>query len=665
MPPDDLIPVEGPDGEIYHFPADMSPAEIKQIMGRKFPDDVSGAPIGVRAVVGAAPEQDRLANLKKFFPDAAPSGDDNFTFTDPKTKRSTLYNPKGFDVGDVASVGKDLVKTVAGIGGGIAGAALGPEAIPFTGAGASVVAGEGYDTLMGKLAGMVDTRSNTERGIGAATDFAIESTIGKLAPLVPALARKAMTSGKNALTGRSASDIYTKFRAIGANPSAGTISGDKGMQTLEQGISSSVGGAETIKQSDNRLMADLQSEAQRVATDFGPIMEKEDVGAMLKDSATAAIKRFGERSNTLYDDVAKEIPITTKARPHATLNLIAERNRGPLATELPDLANEVQNKQVTKWLDNFAANVSNRPEGKVSYQALKELRMRVGKVLGDPMTYSDFDRAELKQVYGAVTEDMQRVAKLAGPKALKAHQLADRYYSYNMGKNIENLAEVADKKWDMQAFNYALSGSKDAAAKLRMLKRNVVFRENGVENHSVWDAVAGSTLWKAGLAKPGVQGAVGDSFSPATFLTNINKMKEAGTYDALFGGTRYASLKPQLNRLTELTAAVKDAQGQRNFSNTARAMGVLGLISGVTGGAGALATGDWKGAATGAALPLIAPYAAAKLMTSPRFVKWLADTAAKAPNYNGWAAQVGRLVAIGKADPDIREEIHQFLAAMR
>jgi hypothetical protein len=107
---------------------------------------------------------------------------------------------------------------------------------------------------MSKLAGMVDTRSGTERGMGAASDFGLEFAAGKLAPLIPAAVRKGFTSAKNRMTGQGAPEIYDKFRAIGAKPSAGTISGDKGMQTLEQGISSSVGGAETIKQSDNALM---------------------------------------------------------------------------------------------------------------------------------------------------------------------------------------------------------------------------------------------------------------------------------------------------------------------------------------------------------------------------------------------------------------------------
>jgi DNA-binding transcriptional MocR family regulator len=46
----------------------------------------TGAPLGVRAAVGSSTtSEDKLATLKKFFPDAQPYDKDNFIYTDPKT----------------------------------------------------------------------------------------------------------------------------------------------------------------------------------------------------------------------------------------------------------------------------------------------------------------------------------------------------------------------------------------------------------------------------------------------------------------------------------------------------------------------------------------------------------------------------------------------------
>ena len=52
----------------------------------------TGAPPYVREAVGSAPAQDRLATLRRFYPDAQPEGSDNFVYTDPKSGDRVLYN---------------------------------------------------------------------------------------------------------------------------------------------------------------------------------------------------------------------------------------------------------------------------------------------------------------------------------------------------------------------------------------------------------------------------------------------------------------------------------------------------------------------------------------------------------------------------------------------
>ena len=58
----------------------------------------------------------------------------------------------------------------------------------------------------------------------------------------------------------------------------------------------------------------------------------------------------------------------------------------------------------------------------------------------------------------------------------------------------------------------------------------------------------------------------------------------------------------------------------------------------------------------------MAPRLAAKLITSPRFVKWL-TTPITSPN--GLSAHLGRLVGIAKAEPELAEAIDQYVAALR
>jgi hypothetical protein len=86
--------------------------------------------------------------------------------------------------------------------------------------------------------------------------------------------------------------------------------------------------------------------------------------------------------------------------------------------------------------------------------------------------------------------------------------------------------------------------------------------------------------------------------------------------------------------------------------------------------AGGLAlSGDFAGAATSAAAAggtLLAPRYAAKLMTSPKFIRWL-KTTAQATNrgVNPLAVQLGRLAVLPGKDPELAEAVNAFVANMQ
>ena len=118
-----------------------------------------GAPLDVRAVVGNLDDpKERLEALKLYYEDVRPLGDDNFVFKD-KDGTYVLYNPEGFDTGDIASVGRDIT---SGVTGGIsAGSALlagqvGPQVatpeeiytVPTAAALGSEAGGQAYDRIL-------------------------------------------------------------------------------------------------------------------------------------------------------------------------------------------------------------------------------------------------------------------------------------------------------------------------------------------------------------------------------------------------------------------------------------------------------------------------------------------------------------------------------------
>jgi hypothetical protein len=118
-------------------------------------DRRTGAPADVRAAVGAAQTPEgRLSTLRKYAPQAQPYGDDNFLYPNPATGRQTLYNPKGLDFGDVASVLPEYGEFAGGTLGGMLAALPCVAGVPVTG-GASlalVPAGIGLGAAGGREA---------------------------------------------------------------------------------------------------------------------------------------------------------------------------------------------------------------------------------------------------------------------------------------------------------------------------------------------------------------------------------------------------------------------------------------------------------------------------------------------------------------------------------
>lgn len=89
-----------------------------------------GAPYKVRLAAGGREGADKLATVRAMMPNAnvqpVENNEDNFTFTNKLGQRE-LYNPKGPDLGDLASLFRDAMVQGGGVAGG---AGLGLAALP-------------------------------------------------------------------------------------------------------------------------------------------------------------------------------------------------------------------------------------------------------------------------------------------------------------------------------------------------------------------------------------------------------------------------------------------------------------------------------------------------------------------------------------------------------
>ena len=639
-----------------------------------------GAPVSVRASVGAAQKPaDRLANLRRFYPDAAPYGEDNFIFTDPKTKLPTIYNRKGFDVGDLASIGGEASEMAGGvIGGALAVPPAVAGALPSFGtslltipAGIGLGAGAGRElfNLLGVPSGQIDTRSVPNRLTDAAVTVGSNTVGARLGDLIGQAPGAIMGATRRYFRGIDPSTAIQDATRVGVELPAGAATGNRTIQIIENALSNTPGGATIMqRQAENALEAMDTASAnieRRMSPVIGP-QTPQGAGEILRTGSEAAGHRFAARREQLAEALDAAVSPDTMVSTPTVRALVqdlerqvaeAPASRGPVLQQALNRARAVlEDVAPTRNAQGQATSGAG-----VRFQTLRQIRTDLGRELERPdiAGYNPAQEAAARRLYGALSEDVNAAATAAGPDASRLLRTHDRYVRFNRNVNLPTLQRVADTQSDEAAFGFAMNAAKDGGSKLRTLRRNLTPGE--------WDVVASSVFHKLGRANPGQQAASGvgqaaDDFSINTFVTNWSKLSPEAKI-SLFGGQRYNALRPEIDSLVRTAGRLKDAEKMANPSGTAR--NTIAALS-VIGAGGQLAQGDPKAAGVTLAAGLLAPRALASLITSPRFVRWLASSVGSVQRHpNNLGARLGQLTSIAEAEPALRDGIYNYLDTLR
>lgn len=653
-------------------------------------DKNSGAPVYVRGMVGGSDRktEDRLSTLRKYYPDAKPYGNDNFIFTDPKTKRPTLFNPSGLDVGDIAESGRMLAE----MGGGVIGGAIGamtsaptgllsaPVTVPVgVGLGAEA-AGQIYDLGLQWMGNRDDTRSLGHRMSDASVGVTLNAAGQKIATEIPHMLKNSATLVKNKLAKSSGAGLLNDYTSaqIPIDGSVGALTGQKWVQGTNNALAQLPSSSNTMDIAADKTLKGISDYADEVARMYGAPLTKQGAGEVVRGAAKNAGERFVNRRTLLDDSVVELVGPNTTADITPVISLL-DKMKAQLAKN-PKTSGYLKKAiaEAQKIVDDGTPVVKegSKPgalaayrgvkaepdvvlkEG-ISFDGLRTFRTDIGKKLDAPDAATGYvgkEAGAVRQLYGAIKESLKRTASGVSDDAAKALDVHDRYVRYNNNINLPDLNDLAKKDAEM-AFDFVMNRSKDGGVKLSRLRKNFTQEE--------WDVVAATTIRRMGTAKPGAQNIDGDLFSADTFMSNWNTIAPEAKA-SLFNGKRYAPLRKELDRLARISASAKDVNKMKNYSGTAQQHVYMQLLMGGGGAGLGYIQGGSEGAIAGAAMPFVLPRAAAKLMTNPKFVRWLADGSKISPvNYNGLSGHLGRLVTIGKAEPVIKQEIEQFIDAFR
>ena len=654
--------------------------------------NADGAPIAIRMQLASAKPEQRKSILSRYFNqaftaqemlEANPELDikklggmeqlfyvDNgeMKLVDPPGFIQSVFPPK-IDVGDIAEAGRDVAST---IGGGLSGTAAllagqaGPQAllpeeiytVPAAAALGAETAGNLYDMSVAAMTpGGIDRGTPTEQMTRTAGNLALETAGGRLGDMATRGVSTAIQKGTQRLSGIMPGQRADDFAKLGVQPTAATLTGRPSVANLEESLGGSLFAADIIGASRDKLLKQLSETNDKIARKFGaPAGSKEEVGAVIRQGAVAAFDKIGAKKAQLYDaayDAAGGVNVnfqnlrTLKAELESELAQAPGSLKGSLG---PAIA------QIDVILKDAAQN-----NGLLPLQAIRSVRTALGKSIGKPipgairvMKQGD---ERLPSIYKAVTADIGEAVSNASPDAARLLRKADDYTRFTAKENLAVIDKISKRGLDSQVFDFAVFGSAKGGQRIRDVFKNLSRDER--------DAVSSSVISQLGYRGNASEGA---DWSARTFLTNWQRL-DKNAKQVLFGAPRFREVAKELNSLSRLVKITAERAAADNVSRTANVLTTGGQIVPLLA-AGGLALGgqpDMAQTALGiGATTILAPRYAAKLMTSPKFLRWLKSTAQVAnKGVNPLSVQLGRLAILPGKDGELGEAVNAFVSNLQ
>lgn len=549
----------------------------------------------------------------------------------------------------VERVSNDVQRSLAGAatGMGVGGALSGSASPVVSGVGTALASNpvmQGVSAATGATASGVAR----EQGVGP-TGQMLAGLAGGLAP--PLLGAGAPALVRGAFRGNDPSamqDTIGAFGQAGTTASVGQATQNRGAQALESYLAKSPGGSGPMAAKATKQATEISQGLDKIAAAVAGKRSPEQAGRAITQGISGEggfIDQFKAKQAQLYDRLDEHIPLDSRVDVSNTRSTLANLNAKIKGAE--NVSKLFQNSKIAGiegalQKDLMAAPIEGDFEqtvldmvkradpskyqemlvgfrdGKLPFEAVKKLRTLVGNELSDSWVGSDVPRSKWKALYGALSSDIESAATQAGPKALQTWKRANSYTRAGMDR-IDSFAHVIDKNGGPEkVFSAALSGTKDGATTLRSVMQSLP--------EDAQKQLSATVLRKLGMAKSGAQNDIGDVFSTETFLTRWGDLSDEAKR------TLFDRFDPKFSNSVDKVAKVASnlREGSKVFRNPS-GTGQAAALGTTLGGAGmALLTGHPGYAAALGGFAGVNNLAA-RGMTNPNFVRWLAQSTA-APN---------------------------------
>lgn len=535
---------------------------------------------------------------------------------------------------DIARSTGEVLPMALGVGQVLRSAASNMPAVKM----ASESASKGVVRQMGQSTAPQDAAAGALAAIGGELGEEVAGADGKLvgaiaAPLagasIASLGKEAVKSSFRKGSNKALSQAVDDFSEVGASPTLGQATGDPLRQAIET-RSAQVFGGGSVRKSVDRTVSKMQTRLKQISDDISRTSGDVEAGRTIQKGIIGNdgfVSRFQAKSGDLWKKfdslIASDAPVS--------------------AGNTREVLNKLLNtSQVGKIFNNpIISRVRDALEesgGQIDYKTFRELRTAIGAKLGSKDLISDIPRAELKQLYGALSQDLKAVAREGGEEAVKALTRANKYTSAGHSR-LDDFVERIATKVDLDKVFSAVARGGEGTQSLNAIKRSLKPEE--------WEAVSANVIRQLGRANNSRQDMAGEVFSVDKFLTDWNKLGSAKK--VLFSGSKKLNeYSKNLDKIARIAERVKQAGSEgANYSGTGQMLANSGIGAGIVGGA---VTGNF--AASGGLIAAVAANkGAATLMTNPRFVKWLAQSS----TVKDLPAHIARLEPIANSEGIMNE----------
>lgn len=612
-----------------------------------------GRQLGLTARAGLGGIGKTLTGINDLVTGAADAGLEAIG-SDFRFGRATPYVEQGLDAIGLPTPQNATERAVNRAGEFVAGAAL-PVGLGGRMAGATDDVARGVGELLQSQPGMQASGA----AAGGLANYATEDAgpgAQMAATLAASLAPAASTAAASgayraALRGTDPQAMQANIRAFeaaGTTPSVAQATGNRRAAYMESMLNKMPGAAGRMNKFMGQQAEDIGSRLGQEVDDVARGADPTKAGRAITEGAKGFANRFFQKAEQVYGEVDRYINPRFQMNMSNTERLLSAPKA--VAQDAPATAGVLRPGYLRSLEDaigeDLAAQVAKTGVKGMPYETVKQIRSMVGERLGSPSLTVDASTADLKRIYGALSEDMLEAAKANGPQAVKAAQRASQFYKAG-SKRLDDIEGIVGSKQFDKTFKSLISGAKDGPTGLRTIMKSLQPDERKY--------VSAAFIKQLGRPTPGrgntlnlTPDEMAKDFSLRTYLSNWRAIKDPSSRSMLLGDN------PQLRKATDAIAraAQNTDEAWKVFPNPSGTTPAWIQSALTTGGAVSAVMGSASGLSLAIALPVSANLMA-RLVTNPNYVNWLARTTTMPPSAFPTALNTLAQMAEQTGDPDL------------